>query len=108
MYQKIISKKKFGLGKGYNPKSETLDPCKIFDWIQKFWPQVSISVHLMLISSLIDKIFRLLKFSGNKVTSPTCHFPIQNSYSKIFFDLIDLFVFVNQFSDYLQHILRYI
>ena len=51
----------------------------------------------MLISSIFDKIFRILKFSGKIATSPTCHFPIQKlPYSKISLEII--FLFGNRFS----------
>ena len=36
------------MGKGHNLKISTLVPGKFFDWIQKFWPQASLSEHLML------------------------------------------------------------
>ena len=50
------------MGKEDNQKNLTLDPGKMFDWSQKFWPHASLSEHLMLMSSIFDQISRILNF----------------------------------------------
>ena len=48
-------------------------------------------------------LIKYLEFFGKIAASPGGHFPIQNSYSKIFLDI--KLLLINRFSKYLLHIL---
>ena len=51
------------MGKGDNRKSLTVDPCIIFDWIQKFWLQASILPPAEQIKILPENSFSEVSFN---------------------------------------------
>ena len=66
------------MGKGDNPKTETFDPCQNFQLDSEVLTSCKLlSEHLILMSSIFDKILRILNFSGKIGIFPADHFPIQ-------------------------------